>query len=438
MRECSRISRRAALGLTAAALSLSTATDASAATVIGGERLARSGVQVRGASGLPKQLTARSWLVADWASGEVLASFGAHRRLAPASTLKMLFADTVLKKFGRTERYTVTDADLADIPAGSSLVGIKPGITYTVEQLWQGVFLRSGNDAVHVLSHMNGGIARTVAEMQAMAQDLQALDTQVVSPDGFDHKGQISSAYDLTLFARHGLKDADFRGYCATRTADFPADGKKTFQIQNTDRLLTGAWGLKAYDGLIGVKNGYTSHAGNTYTGAAVRGGRTLLVTVMHPADGSNAVYEQAAALLDWGFGAGRSAQAVGQLVDPLSEGGAGASPAPGHREARAAAGPAGSASERDSPWHLAEGAAGTLALLGAGAWALRRRRRATGAAGATGTPGPGKAPGTPGLGKAADAADAGGKPGGAGTGRPAGPPETRPERAAPGGRRRR
>ncbi|MCL3993838.1 D-alanyl-D-alanine carboxypeptidase family protein [Streptomyces lavenduligriseus] len=381
MRECSRLSRRAVLGLTAAALPLSTATDATAATaattVVGGERLARTGVQVHGASGLPKKLTARAWLVADCASGEVLASFDAHRRLAPASTLKMLFADTVLKKFDRARRYKVTDADLADVPAGSSLVGIKPGITYTVEQLWQGVFLRSGNDAVHVLSHMNGGIARTVAEMQARAQDLQALDTHVVSPDGFDHKGQLSSAYDLTLFARHGLKDADFRGYCGTRTADFPAGGKKTFQIQNTDRLLTGAWGLKTYDGLIGVKNGYTSHAGNTFTGAATRGGRTLLVTVMHPDSGGNAVYEETAALLDWGFTHGRSARPVGTLVTPLSEGGASASPAPGRQAVRAAAGAPGVVSAgagSTGPVAVAAGA-GALALLGAGAWALRRRR---------------------------------------------------------------
>ncbi len=374
VRECSRLSRRAALGLTAAALPLSTATEAAATTVIGGERLARSGVQVRGASGLPKKLTARSWVVADCTSGEVLASFNAHRRLAPASTLKMLFADTVLKKFDRNQRYRVTDADLADVPAGSSLVGIKPGITYTVEQLWQGVFLRSGNDAVHVLSRMNGGIARTVAEMQARAEELRALDTRVVSPDGFDHKGQISSAYDLTLFARHGLRDADFRGYCGTRTADFPAGGKKTFQIQNTDRLLTGSWGLKTYDGLFGVKNGYTSHAGNTFTGAASRGGRTLLVTVMHPDAGGNAVYEHTAALLDWGFTHGRSAQAVGTLVEPLGEGGTSAHAAPEGRAARAAAGAPGSTAEGGSAWHLAEGAAGAVALLGAGVWALRRR----------------------------------------------------------------
>ncbi|MFG3015580.1 D-alanyl-D-alanine carboxypeptidase family protein [Streptomyces cinerochromogenes] len=376
MRECSRLSRRAVLGLTAAALPLSTATEAAAATpVVGGESLARTGVQVRGASGLPRKLTAQAWLVADCESGEVLAAFNAHRRLAPASTLKMLFADTVLKKFPRTERYKVTDADLADVPAGSSLVGIKPGITYTVEQLWQGVFLRSGNDAVHVLSRMNGGIARTVAEMQAKAVDLQALDTHVVSPDGFDHKGQLSSAYDLTLFARHGLKDADFRGYCGTRTADFPAGGKQTFQIQNTDRLLTGAWGLKTYDGLIGVKNGYTSHAGNTFTGAATRGGRTLLVTVMHPESGGNAVYEHTAALLDWGFTHGRSAQPVGRLVEPLSEGGASASPAPARKAVQAAAGAPGPASGGGSAWQVAEGAAGALAVLGLGAWALRRRR---------------------------------------------------------------
>ena len=367
-----------------AALAAPTADKAPATTppahmsTLGGARLGLPGTQVNLAPGvpvLPKDLTARSWIVSDAQSGEVLASHNAHWALPPASTMKMLFADTVLKKFDRTEKYTVKDSDISDVPAGSSLVGVKAGITYTVEQLWQGVFLRSGNDAVHVLAHMNGGIAKTVAEMQARAQDLQALDTHVVSPDGFDHPGQLSSAYDLTLFARHGLADPDFRGYCGTRIANFPAGGKKTFQIQNTDRLLTGAWGLKTYDGLIGVKNGYTSHAGNTFTGAATRDGRTLLVTVMHPATGSNAVYEQTAALLDWGFTHGRTARPVGALVKPLSEGGAAASPVPAHAGGQA---PAGAPAKGPSAARLVEGAAGTAALLAAaGGFLLRRRRRA-------------------------------------------------------------
>ncbi|MET8855893.1 serine hydrolase [Streptomyces sp. NPDC004579] len=378
MRDSSGLSRRAALGLAAAVpLAAATATTAYATTTIGGARLARAGIQVSGAAGLPKHLTARSWLVADLTTGEVLAAYNAHRRLAPASTLKMLFAGTVLKKFERARTYKVVDADIADVPAGSSLVGIKPGITYTVEQLWQGVFLRSGNDAVHVLSHMNGGIEATVAEMQALAKDLQALDTHVVSPDGFDHKGQLSSAYDLTLFARHGLADADFRGYCSTKTADFPAGGKKTFQIQNTDRLLTGAWGMEPYEGLIGVKNGYTSHAGNTFTGAATRDGRTLLVTVMHPKSGGNGVYEETAQLLDWGFGEGANAEPVGALVDPLSAGGASAKPT--RKAAKAAAGaPAGAAGGKGdgAPWGLIGGAGAVVALLAGGALALRARGR--------------------------------------------------------------
>ncbi|MHB9862293.1 D-alanyl-D-alanine carboxypeptidase family protein [Streptomyces sp. YIM S03343] len=433
MRDSSPLSRRAVLGLTAAALpvvpaalsagaapafaagsvpasaagsvsasaarsvsaSAAGSARAAATTVIGGARLARTGIQALDTDGLPKKITARAWLVADCKTGEVLAACNAHRRLAPASTLKMLFADTVLEKFARTEKHTVTDADLAGIPSGSSLVGVKPGITYTVEQLWQGVFLRSGNDAVHVLAHMNGGVAHTVAQMQAKAADLQALDTHVVSPDGFDHPGQLSSAYDLTLFARHGLADDDFSAYCATRTADFPAGKKKTFQIQNTDRLLTGSWGLDVYDGLIGVKNGYTSHAGNTFTGAATRGGRTLLVTVMHPTSGSNAVYEETAALLDWGFGKGRSARAVGTLVEPLSEGGSTVSPsatAGASSGVAGAAGAAGTSGGGASAGRVLEGVAGAAVLVAGGAWVLRRRVRAAGAgaAGATASAGAG------------------------------------------------
>ncbi|MGF1241827.1 D-alanyl-D-alanine carboxypeptidase family protein [Streptomyces sp. NPDC004684] len=405
------LSRRSLLALTAAAPLAAAASSPAVAdtrTVIGGDLLARPGAQARGTSALPARLTAQAWLLADWESGEVLAAYRAHERLAPASTLKMLFADTVLAKFPRTDRHTVTAADLADIPEGSSLVGIQPGTTYTVEQLWQGVFLRSGNDAVHVLAAMNGGIAKTVAEMQARAADLQALDTHVVSPDGYDHPGQVSSAYDLTLFARHGLKNADFRGYCGTRTADFPAGGKKTFQIQNTDRLLTGSWGLKTYDGMIGVKNGYTSHAGNTFTGAAVRGGRTLLVTVMHPAAGANAVYEESAALLDWGFAQGGAARAVGVLVDPLSEGGARAAGPAGQR-ATGTGGPTGASVAADagpSTGRLLEGAGLTAALLAGGAWALRRRaraRRAATAAAGTARGGLGRPAGPGALGRPAD-----------------------------------
>ncbi|MFE6975321.1 D-alanyl-D-alanine carboxypeptidase family protein [Streptomyces sp. NPDC057682] len=298
---------------------------------IGGAQLGMSGTQVNlgaGAPVLPKGLTGRSWMVSDAESGEVLAAHNPHWRLPPASTLKMLFADTLIESPAlqpKTLAYTVKDEDLADLGEGSSLVGVKEDLSYTVHDLWLGVFLRSGNDAVHVLASMYGGVPKTVADMQAHAVELQALDTTVVSPDGYDAPRQVSSAYDLSLFARSGLQKADFREYCATATAQFPGKqekGKKreTFGIQNTNRLLTGADGVTPYKGIAGVKNGYTTHAGNTFTGVAERNGRVLLVTVMNPSsDETHAVYKEAAKLLDWGFAASGKVTPVGELVAPKS-----------------------------------------------------------------------------------------------------------------------
>ncbi|MGX8907904.1 D-alanyl-D-alanine carboxypeptidase family protein [Streptomyces netropsis] len=295
-------------------------------STVGGELLGRPGTQVRlgpGAPALPKELTGRSWLVADAESGEVLAAHNAHWQLPPASTLKMLFADTVLPKFPKNREYKVKPADLAGMGEGSSLVGVKENQTYSVRDLWLGVFLRSGNDAVRVLASMNGGIPQTVKDMQAHAEALQAKDTHVVSPDGYDAEGQVSSAYDLTLFARSGLQKADFREYCSTAYAKFPGETKKdgkrdTFDIMNTNRLLTGANGMTAYKGMAGVKNGSTTNAGNTFTGVAQHDGRKLLVTVMNPENReANEVYKETARLLDWGFEAAGHVKPVGHLVPP-------------------------------------------------------------------------------------------------------------------------
>ncbi|MGW7053788.1 D-alanyl-D-alanine carboxypeptidase [Streptomyces sp. NPDC054887] len=297
-------------------------------STVGGAQLGLPGTQVslgQGAPVLPKEVSGRSWIVADAESGDVLAAHNAHWRLPPASTLKMLFADTVLPRLSKSQVYKVKDSDLAGVGAGSSLVGIKEDHTYSVHDMWLGVFLRSGNDAVHVLSEMNGGWDKTARDMQAHAEELQALDTTVVSPDGYDAKGQVSSAYDLTLIARSGMQKKDFREYCSTTTATFPGEKKKgkkreSFEIQNTNRLLTGAWGVEPYKGLAGVKNGNTTHAGATFTGVAQRGDRVLLVTVMNPsASEGSAVYKEAARLLDWGFEASGKVTPVGELVPPKS-----------------------------------------------------------------------------------------------------------------------
>ncbi|MFC8428841.1 D-alanyl-D-alanine carboxypeptidase family protein [Streptomyces sp. NPDC057253] len=371
-------------------------------STVGGARLGRAGTQVNLASGvpvLPKDITARSWIVTDAESGEVLASHNAHWRLPPASTMKMLFADTVLPKFAKTEKHKVVPSDLAGIGAGSSMVGIKEGETYTVHDLWLGVFLRSGNDAVHVLSAMNKGVAKTVAEMNEHAEELQALDTHVVSPDGYDAPGQVSSAYDLTLFARSGLQKKDFREYCSTVTAKFPGattknkKGKtvrKPFEIQNTNRLLSGDYDIAQYQGIAGVKNGNTTNAGATFTGVAERNGRVLLVTVMNPSkEAHNEVYKETAKLFDWGFKAAGKVQPVGELVPPKGaaqsgnqpgssgQAGGGSAGSDGSGDSGASARPVASATTDGGAggvWTAVAVTGGLLVLLAAGAFLVNRR----------------------------------------------------------------
>ncbi|WP_338896447.1 D-alanyl-D-alanine carboxypeptidase [Streptomyces sp. TG1A-60] len=374
------------------------ATPPATMSTVGGELLGKPGTQAdlgSDAPVVPKGISARSWIVADAESGEVLAAHNAHWRLAPASTLKMLFADTLLPKFNRDEKHKVAPSDLADIGSGSSMVGIKEDETYTVHDLWLGVFLRSGNDAVHVLSAMNGGVEQTVADMNEHAEELQALDTHAVSPDGYDAKGQVSSAYDLTLIARSGLQKKDFREYCSTVRAKFPGETKKgengeksrsSFEIQNTNRLLTGDSGLDSYQGIAGVKNGNTTHAGATFTGVAERDGRVLLVTVMHPEkDGYNQVYKETASLFDWGFSAAGKVTPVGELVPPkgadTSGGDAEPSAQPGATASASASGGAGgksvavSAAGGSSGMGVALGiTGGVLVLLAGGVFLVNRK----------------------------------------------------------------
>jgi D-alanyl-D-alanine carboxypeptidase (penicillin-binding protein 5/6) len=322
--------------------------------------LYRPGIQVRpraGASRVPA-VSALSWLVADARTGEVLAAHNAHRKLPPASTLKTLFALTVLPSLPAGVRHTVRAQELRGIGAGSSLVGVTEGRSYRIADLWRGVFLNSGNDAVHVLAELNGGWQLTAERMQAKARSLGALDTHVVSPDGYDAPGQVSSAYDLAVFGRVGLRNPDFARYCATVEATFPADGTSSYPILNTNRLLSGARGVKPYRGLIGIKNGYTSKAGSTLVAAARRDGRTLVVTVMNPQDGGgSAVYEEARSLLDWGFRSAGKVEAVGSLGAPPT------STRPTTTPAVAAAVP----EEHGSAWTeagLIAGAAGTGAAV--------------------------------------------------------------------------
>ncbi|MEY9849333.1 D-alanyl-D-alanine carboxypeptidase family protein [Streptacidiphilus sp. MAP5-3] len=354
-------------------------------SAVGGEQLSRPGPQTgAGAPALPSGLSALSWMVSDGDADDVLAAQNPHWPLPPASTLKTLFADTVLPKIPQGAEHRVVESDFDGMGEGSSEVGVMPGQTYRVSDLWLGVFLRSGNDAVHVLAAMNGGVATTVEQMQAKAVALGAHDTHVISPDGYDMPGQVSSAYDLTLFALNGLKNPVFAKDCGTASAEFPGGPTtkgKPFEIDNTNRLLTGFDGVgQQYPGLVGVKNGYTTNAGNTVIEAARHDGHTVLVTVMNPQNPErNEVYKEARELLDWGFSAvAHGAHPIGTLdavAPPAQETAAKRATKPSATPAWAAS--ANAAGTADTSASYAEAGAAAVAVAVGGVLLFARRRRA-------------------------------------------------------------
>ena len=130
-----------------------------------------------------------------------------------------------------------------------------------------GVFSNTGSV---VVAHYAG---LTVAQMNEEAQRLQAYDTVAVNPSGLPAEGQVSSAYDLALFAREGLARPDFFEYVNTRVIeDFPGympeepgDPRPTMPIATQNPLF-----IQGYEGAIGVKTGWTTEAGRTFVGAAV------------------------------------------------------------------------------------------------------------------------------------------------------------------------
>lgn len=277
------------------------------ATPVGGPQLSRNGliVDLKPGTAVPPTVDAHAYVVADNDTGEVLAAKNPHQRLRPASTIKMLTACALLPQLNPTTTYQVVHDDAA---VEGSKVGLKPGYSYQVDDLWRGLFLSSGNDAANALANVAGGLGPTLDLMRRHARSLRADDTTVANPSGLDADRQYSSAYDLALILRDGLRRADFRGYIATRTAQFPAPKGGSYQIQNQNRLLG------RYTGLIGGKTGYTSEAGHTFAAAAERDGRTLIVTLLRS---ENRLEDDAAALLDWAFAAGNGPNPVGTLVDP-------------------------------------------------------------------------------------------------------------------------
>lgn len=319
---------------------------------------------------LPR-LSAGSYLLADLDTGEVLAARNPHQRMRPASTLKVLTALTLLPELDPDAVYT---AVWEDANVEGSKVGVVPEATYTVHNLFEGLFLMSGNDAANALANAGGGVPDTVAAMNATARELGARDTTAVNPSGLDAPHQLTTSYDLALIARAALQRPDFRAYATTVKSKFPGKmakknkRRRAFEIYTQNKLVLN------YRGAIGAKTGWTTKARGTFVGAATRGDRNLIAVVMHT---KGPGWEESAKLLDWGFAHADVVTAVASLNPPAQ---APAEPVSLPQRVVAVSQDTAAAVGRTPtlPWYswVAVALAGGLGLLRARVLFLRRRRR--------------------------------------------------------------
>ncbi|MCZ8381904.1 serine hydrolase [Mycobacterium sp. CPCC 205372] len=250
---------------------------------------------------------AQAWVVADMDTGRVLAGREQNTRYAPASTIKVLLAQVVLDEVPLESTIV---ADEADTRVECNCAGVQPGHVYTARHLLEALLLVSGNDAANTLARMLGGADAAVAKMNAKAASLGAHGTNAVTPSGLDGPGMPfwSTPHDLAVIFRAAMAYPVFAQITAMPSTVFFTKAGDAVLV-NQDELL------HRYPGAIGGKTGFTDIARKTFVGAAQRDGRRLVVAMMYGLvkEGGPTYWDQAAALLDWGFALNRDA-GVGAL----------------------------------------------------------------------------------------------------------------------------
>jgi D-alanyl-D-alanine carboxypeptidase (penicillin-binding protein 5/6) len=336
---------------------------------VGGQRLlARGLVLPAGAPALPSGLTARSWVLADLDTGDILAARDPHGRYQPASILKILTSDTLIPELPGSQRVTV---GAAAANTEGSHAGIVANGTYSIDNLFSGLLLVSGNDTAVALAQAAGGVSKTVAAMNAEALSLGAYDTFVQTPSGLDGWQQLTSAYDMMLFLRKALTLPRFVAYERQATAKLPAQHPPATALDPVPMANQNEQFLTTVPGALVAKTGYTDAAQHTFAGAIRRHGRTLAVIFLRAQRWPTDQWQQATALMDWGFALPAGTAAVGHLDTPVNPPG---SATPHARTDRAATAASVGGSGRD-PFTVPAMVATTLAVLATIALAVKRRR---------------------------------------------------------------
>ena len=237
------------------------------------------------------QMTATSAIVIEAKTGHVLYERNAEQKMYPASTTKMMTLITALESNDLDEIVTVSDR--ASGAEGSTL-WLEIGERIPLGDLLHGMMMISGNDAaIAIAEHVDGTVPKFAEHMTRRAHELGATGTNFVNANGLPDENHYTTAHDLAKIAAYGYTLDNFEKIVGTKEASFPwvhDDANKL--LRNENQML---W---LYEGVNGVKTGYTDAAGRCLVSAANRNGVQLIAVVLD----SLYIWNDSIALLDYGF----------------------------------------------------------------------------------------------------------------------------------------
>lgn len=228
-----------------------------------------------------QEVRAEAAVVMDADNGRLLYAQNPDKRLANASTTKIMTALLTLEE-PEQDRYFTVDPDA--IRVEGTTMGLQPGDSVTLHQLAAGMLLPSGNDAAGAAAvEIAGSEEAFVRRMNRRAEELGLTNTQYRNPSGLDAPGHYSSARDLATLAAHALENEDFADIVSQQEMRM-AFGNPPYNrsIYTTNKLL------ERYPPAIGVKTGYTEDAGLCLVTAAEQDGTRLIVVTLNGKDDVN------------------------------------------------------------------------------------------------------------------------------------------------------
>ena len=241
---------------------------------------------------------AKSAIMIEASTGEILFQKNKDEKLAPASMTKMMSMLLIMEEIENGNLKwdeMITTSEKASSMGGSQIF-LKAGEKMTVEDLLKGVAIASGNDAVVALAErVSGSEEQFVKRMNTRAKDLGLKNTNFINATGLTADNHYSSAYDMSLIAKELVKHEKILEFTSTYEDYLRKDTKSPFWLVNTNRLV------RFKEGVDGLKTGFTDEAGYCLT-ATMKKDNMRLITVVMKEENTSKRSADTTKMLDYGF----------------------------------------------------------------------------------------------------------------------------------------